>query len=208
MNQHRTFLHKTSKVPLAVLLGMVIVMPLRGKAVISQENPWTGTPEREEISQQMIEGEVIRVQGEFVGKDFSQMKDRRYLIETPYGGQWDLHLEEQTIVIGDIVLGDYVQAKVGRDGSPHMIQEIVRDDVQQSVPQREVRGKVDKKEGNILFLQMGDRTEIVQLNSQSALSGDIREGSMVAVQLGKAGYAMSVQEVRQIPGNLPHESER
>lgn len=140
MNEHRTFLHKTSKIPLAVLLSMVIVMPLRGKAVISEENPWTGSPDREEIEQQMIEGEVIRVQGEFVGKDFSQMKDRRYLVESPYGGQWDLHLEEHTLVIGDIVLGDYVQAKVGRNGFPHMIQEIGRDDVQQSVAQPEVRG--------------------------------------------------------------------
>lgn len=135
MNQHRTFLHSLSRISLAVLLGMVIVMPLRGKAVITQENQGTMAPEREEIHQQMIEGEVIRVQGEFVGKDLSQMKDRRYLIETPYGGQWDLHLKDQTLVIGDIVLGDYVQAKVGRDGSPHMIQEIVRDDVQQSVGQ-------------------------------------------------------------------------
>lgn len=137
MNQHRTFMHKISKISLAIFLAIVIVMPLQGKAVISQDNPGTGAPEHEEIGQQMIEGEVIRVQGEFVGKDFSQMKDRRYLIETPYGGQWDLQLEEQTLVVGEIVLGDYVQAKIDRDGSPHIIQEINRDEIQQSVAQRE-----------------------------------------------------------------------
>ena len=123
----RMVCHKKSKIPLAILISMITFMPLRGTAEVFQENSGGGTSEREEISQEMIEGEVIRVQGEFVGKDFSQMKDRRYLIESPYGSQWDIHLQEQTLVIGEIVLGDYVQAKIGLDGSPHMIQEIGRD---------------------------------------------------------------------------------
>ncbi len=44
----------------------------------------------------IIEGEVTRVQGEFVGKDFSQMKDQRYRVETPFGRAWDLHFGENT----------------------------------------------------------------------------------------------------------------
>lgn len=143
-----------------------------------------------------IEGEVMRVQGEFVGEKFSQMRDERYLIRTPIGKEWDLHLEKNTLVVGDIFLGDYVKATVGEDGLVRTVQKMDQDhrNSQDSAVRRRISGMVEKMQGNFIYVKQGDRTEILHVDDQSILEGDIREGNKVVAQLGEAGYAIRIQE--------------
>jgi hypothetical protein len=158
-----------------------------------------------EIRLKTIEGAVMRVQGEFVGEKFSQMKDERYLIRTPLGKEWDLHLEKNTLVLGDIFLGDKIKATVGEDGVLHTVQKIAQDNTnsQNSVVRRRIAGTVEKKTGNFVYVKQGDHTEILHLDGQSILEGDIREGSKIVAQLGDAGYAIRIQEFQSEPQSRP-----
>jgi hypothetical protein len=179
---------------LLVFAGLIVVMPYPGMTAISGESSRNSVIKEEEISR-IIEGEVTRVQGEFVGKDFSQMKDRRYLLKTPHGGEWDLRIEDDTQIIGDIFLGDYVQARVDKDGTPYSVQKISQKQGDSQKPVlREITGTVEKKKGNFLYVKQGDHTETLHLDHQSTLEGDIKEGSNIAAQLGEAGYAIKIQE--------------
>lgn len=143
-----------------------------------------------------IEGEVMRVQGEFVGENFSQMRDERYIIRTPLGNEWDLHLEKTTMVVGDIFLGDHVKATVGEDGLVRTVQKMDQDhkNSQDAVVRRRITGTVEKMQGNFIYVRLGDHTEILHLDDQSTLEGDIREGSKIVAQLGEAGYAIRIQK--------------
>ncbi|WNM60015.1 hypothetical protein [Candidatus Nitrospira allomarina] len=151
-----------------------------------------------EIGQTIIEGEVTRVQGEFVGKDFSQMKDQRYIVETPFGRAWDLHFGENTRKIGDIFLGDRVKASIGKDGSLQTVQKIEQNKAnpKHAMVLRSIKGMLEKRKGNFLYVKLGDRTEIVHLDPQSVLEGNIREGSKIVAQLGEAGYGIKIQELK------------
>jgi hypothetical protein len=111
---------------IAIIGGLALNHHLTGSVPVSAD------PSREDLIQAqdaigplVIEGEVMRVQGEFVGENFSHMKDRRYIVETPVEGKWALSIGENTRVIGNIVLGDYVHARVGRDGTLQSVQKIV-----------------------------------------------------------------------------------
>lgn len=198
MNRHIQSHSNMSKNAFSIVLTglLLFILPADGMAAISEKIPKKHLVEQEEAGQILIEGEVTRVQGEFVGKDFSQMKDRRYLVRTPYGGEWNLYLEDQTLIIGDIFVGDYVQAKVEKDGSAHTVQKINQSspDVSPKPVIRQITGIVEKKQGNFLYVKQGDHTEILHLDQQSTLEGDIREGSKIAAQLGEAGYAIKIQE--------------
>jgi hypothetical protein len=190
------------------LIGFLILLPTQGMTVIPEEGAikklLSGQKESDQI---IIEGEVTRVQGEFVGKNFSKMKDKRYFIRTSYGSEWNLLLQDQTLIIGDIFLGDYVQAKVGKDGSPEMVQKI--NQKQPHSPKsviRRITGTVEKRKGNFIYVKQGDHTEILHVDDQSSLEGDIREGTSVAAQLGEAGYAITIQENK--PGQTHQEVAR
>lgn len=156
---------------------------------------------QEEIRLKTIEGEVMRVQGEFVGENFSQMRDQRYIIRTPFGKEWDLHLEKNTLVVGDIFLGDQVKATVGEDGMLRSVQKMDqnKENSQHSGIRRRITGTVEKKNGNFLYVKQGDHTEILHLDDQSTIEGDIREGSNIVAQLGDAGYAIRIQELHSEP---------
>ncbi len=151
-----------------------------------------------EIEQTIIEGEVTRVQGEFVGKDFSQMKDQRYIVETPFGRAWDLHFGENTRKIGDIFLGDQVRASIGKDGSLQTVQKIEQNKAnpKHAMVLRNIKGMLEKRKGNFLYVKQGDHTEIVHLDPESVLEGNIREGSKIVAQLGEAGYGIKIQELK------------
>lgn len=143
-----------------------------------------------------VEGEITRVQGAFVGKDFSQMKDQRYTVETPSGETMDLQLKGNTQKSDNIFLGDYVQASVGKDGFVQTVQKVERNNTsaKNSTVHRQITGTVQRMDGHFLFIKNGERTEILHFDGQSTLEGNIREGSTVVAHLGDAGYAVKIQE--------------
>lgn len=66
--------------------------------------------------------------------------------------------------------------------------------------------EVDKKEGNVLFVKMGVRTEIIQLNSRSTLAGDISEGSKPqdrSAHFEEEPYLGTDELSRKIHGSCP-----
>jgi hypothetical protein len=132
-----------------------------------------------------------------VGKDFSQMKDRRYVVETPYGREWDLHLEEHTQIGGPIFVGDQVKASLANNGSLQTVQKIEQNNSnsKHSMVRRSIKGMLERRNGNFLYVKQGDHTEIVHLDPQSVLEGNIREGSNIFAQLGEAGYGIKIQEL-------------
>ena len=89
------------------------------------------------------------MQGEFTGKDFSQMKDQRYIVETPFGREWDLHFGENTLKIGDIFLGDQVRASIGKDGSLQTVQKIeqYKPNSHHAMVRRSIKGMLEKRKG-------------------------------------------------------------
>lgn len=151
-----------------------------------------------ERGQIIIEGKVTRVQGEFTGKDFSQMEDQRYIVETPFGREWDLHFGENTLKIGHIFLGDQVRASIGKEGSLQTVQKIeqVKPNSHHTMVRRSIKGMLEKRNGNFLYVKQGDHTEIVHLDTESVLEGNIREGSKIVAQLGEAGYGIKIQELK------------
>ena len=190
-------LHVLKGISLIGMVGVLALTPVKSMALVSEDLPREAMiPGQEEISQIIIEGEVTRVQGEFVGKNFSQMKDLRYIVETPFGREWDLYLGDNTQKIGDIFVGDQVKASMGKDGSVQAVQKIEPKNTnsKHTVVHRRIAGIVEKKKGNFLYVKQGDHTEILHLDDQSTLKGDIREGSNIVAQLGEAGYAIRVEE--------------
>jgi hypothetical protein len=201
--QNLFHVHKTKTIFLIITVSLFAWSAPRTMAGIGVDDPRIDMLRpQNEIKLKTIEGEVMRVQGEFVGEKFSQMKDERYLIRTPVGKEWDLHLEKTTLVVGDIFLGDKIKATVGEDGVLHTVQKISQDNTknsQNSVVRRRIAGTVEKKNGNFVYVKQGDHTEILHLDGQSILEGNIREGSNVVAQLGEAGYAIRIQEFQSEP---------
>ncbi|MDR4494147.1 MAG: hypothetical protein AB7P17_07595 [Nitrospirales bacterium] len=190
--------HNPQGIFLMVMFGIVSLTSLASMALGLENGPWKEpTPGHEETPPIIIEGEVTRVQGEFSGKDFFQMRDQRYVVETPMGSQWNLHLGEHTQKTGDIFLGDQVKASIGKDGLLQTVQKIEQKKTsppKNSVVRRQITGIVEKRNGNFLYVKQGDHTEILHLDDQSTFEGDIREGTNVVAQLGDAGYAIRVEE--------------
>ncbi|MGP0593112.1 hypothetical protein ACTRXD_11340 [Nitrospira sp. T9] len=182
---------------LMVVIGILGLNASMSMGLISEDRKDViqGHAERGQI---IIEGKVTRVQGEFIGKDFSQMKDQRYLVETPVGREWDLHFEEKTLKIGDIFLGDQVRASIGKDGSLHTVQKIEQSKAnpKHAMVRRSIKGMLEKRNGNFLYVKQGNHTEIVHLDTKSVLEGNIREGSKIVAQLGEAGYGIKIQELK------------
>ncbi len=189
----------TKGIFLIVMVAVFIWKPIQGLAMVSEDTPRKNVINgHEEIGAIIIEGEVTRVQGDFVGKDFSQMKDRRYVVQTPYGREWDLHLQEDTQIKGHIFVGDHVKASVGNDGSLQTVQKIGEQNPtsKHSMVLRSIKGMLERRNGNFLYVKQGDHTEIVHLDPQSVLEGDIREGSNIVAQLGEAGYGIKIKELK------------
>lgn len=182
---------------LMVVVGILGLNTSMSMGLISEERKdlIQGQGERGEI---IIEGKVTRVQGEFTGKDFSQMKDQRYIVETPFGREWDLHFKEKTLKIGNIFLGDQVRASIGKDGSLQTVQKIEQNksNSHHAMVRRSIKGMLEKRKGNFLYVKQGDHTEIVHLDTESVLEGNIREGSTIVAQLGEAGYGIKIQELK------------
>ena len=199
MHRHQLNRHKILKgISLIVIIGFLHVTSLPGIAMISEDGPRKDQIQRQEDKGLIIiEGEVTRVQGEFFGKDFSQMRDQRYVVETPMGNQWDLHLGEHTQKTGKIFLGDQVKASIGKDGLLQTVQKIEQKKTNppnNSVVRRQITGMVEKRNENFLYVKQGDHTEILHLDDKSTVQGNIREGTNVVAQLGDAGYAIRVEE--------------
>jgi hypothetical protein len=181
------------------MMTAIIWHPMEGIATLTEEEPKKyGVQGREVKGDIIIEGEVTRVQGDFIGKDFSQMKDRRYVVQTAYGMEWDLQVGENTRKIGDIFVGDQVKASVGQDGSVQIVQKVVQDEanVKHAMIRRSIKGMLEKRNGNFLYVKQGDHTEIVHLDPHSVLEGNIQEGTKIVAQLGDAGYGIKIQELK------------
>ena len=63
-----------------------------------------------------VEGRVVRIHGEFLGKDFSIMKDTTYFIHDKYGRNIRLDIDKKTQVLDPIDLGDQILARVSQHG--------------------------------------------------------------------------------------------
>jgi hypothetical protein len=200
-NDHPELVIKGSM--LIFVIGCLAVNTSHSTAAIAESNAKELRQGQEEIGQLTIEGEVTRVQGEFVGQDFSQMKDQRYQIQTPYGEEWNLHFGDQTQKIGHIFLGDQVQARVSKDGLVYQVQKINQNvangTTEQPLVRRRIVGTVERMDGKFVFLKQGNRTEILHLDDRSQIKGKIREGSKIAANLGDAGYAIGIEAIDKEP---------
>jgi len=207
--QNQFHVHKTKPIFLIIMASLVSWSTTTAMVGNNDNSPRIDMFQpQEELRLKTIEGEVMRVQGKFVGEKFSQMKDERYLIRTPFGGEWDLHLEQNTLVVGDIFLGDHVKAIVGEDGLLRTVQKLDQDpkNSQHSAVRRRITGTVEKRNGNFLYVKQGDHTEILHLDAQSVLEGDIREGSHIVAQLGDAGYAIRIEKFVNEPQTRSNEN--
>lgn len=193
----------TIGISLIVMVGVLALNPSTDMAMFSEDSQKKdGIQGQGDIGQIIVEGEVTRVQGEFVGKDFSQMKDLRYKVETPFGRVWDLHLGDKTQKIGDIFLGDQVKASIGMNGTIQTVQKIEQNNtnLNNSVVPRRISGRVERMDGNFLIVNQGESNEILHLDDRSTLEGNIHEGSTIIAQLGDAGYAIKIEEFQNEPG--------
>ncbi|MGD9852625.1 MAG: hypothetical protein AB7T38_15315 [Nitrospirales bacterium] len=185
-------------ISLMVTVGLLPFTSLKSMALAPENGSRNNQIQGEkEIGQIIIEGEITRIQGEFVGKNFFQMRDQRYVVETPLGSQWDLPLGRQTQKTGDIFLGDQVKARIGKDGSLQTVEKIEQNPDSAGnnfVIRRRITGMVEKMNGNFLHVKQGDSTQILHLDDRSTLVGKIREGTNIVAQLGEAGYAIRVEE--------------
>ncbi|WP_342346943.1 hypothetical protein [uncultured Nitrospira sp.] len=188
---------------LIVMVGFLALNPSTDMGMASEGSQKKERIQGEgDIGQIIIEGEVTRIQGEFVGKDFSEMKDLRYEVKAPLGRVWDLHLGDKTQKIGDIFLGDHVKASVGKDGSLQTVQKIepINTNLNNSVVPRRITGKVEQMERKFLVVKQGEQTEILHLDDWGTLEGDIHEGGSIVAQFGEAGYAINIEELQDEPG--------
>ncbi|HNP60303.1 MAG TPA: hypothetical protein PKM72_05650 [Nitrospirales bacterium] len=200
--QNFNHFHIAIGVSVIVMVGVLGLNPSTDMAMFSDAPRKDVIQGQGDIGQITIEGEVTRIQGEFVGKDFSQMKDRRYKVETPLGKVWDLHLGEKTQKIGEIFLGDRVKAIIERNGTIQTVQKIEQNNAysNNSVLPRQISGRVERVDGNFLVVNQGENNEILHLDERSTLEGNIYEGSTIIAQLGNAGYAIKIQEFQDEPG--------
>ncbi|MDT3779034.1 hypothetical protein PJI16_15820 [Nitrospira sp. MA-1] len=152
--QNSNHFHIAIGVSVIVMVGVLGLDPSTDMAMFSDAPRKDVIQGQGDIGQITIEGEVTRVQGEFVGKDFSQMKDRRYKVETPLGKVWDLHLGEKTQKIGEIFLGDRVKAIIERNGMIQTVQKIEQNNAysNNSVLPRQISGRVERMDGNFLIV--------------------------------------------------------
>lgn len=192
---------------LIVMVGVLGLNPSKDMAMFFEDNQRKDVIQGQgDIGQIIIEGEVTRVEGEFVGKDFSQMKDRRYEVETPLGRVWNLYLGEKTQKFGKIFLGDHVKAIIEMNGTIQSVQKIEQNNrySNNSVLPRQISGRVERMDGNFLVVNQGENNEILHLDDRSTLEGNIHEGSTIIAQLGNAGYAIKIQEFQDEPGTTSH----
>lgn len=193
----------TIGITLIVMVGVLALIPSTDLAMFSEDSKKIdGNQGEGDIGQIIIEGEVTRVQGEFVGKDFSQMKDQLYKVESPLGRVWDLHLGDKTQKIGDIFLGDHVKASIGKNGTTQSVQKIEQKNknLNTSVVPGRISGRVERIDGNFLVVSQGESNEILHLDDRSTLEGTIHEGSSIIAQLGEAGYAIKIEEFQNEAG--------
>lgn len=179
------------------MVGVLVLNPSRDMAMFSEDSQKKAVIQGQgNIGQIIIEGEVTRVQGEFVGKDFSQKKDQRYKVETPFGKVWDIQLGEKTQKIGDIILGDYVKASIGMDGTIQTVQKIERKNTNSnnSVLPRRISGKVGQMDGSFLIENQGESNKEFHLDDQSTCERNIHEASTIIAQLGDAEYENMSEE--------------
>jgi hypothetical protein len=200
---HSQMIYMTIVFSLSLVMGVLAFYPSKNMAMAFEDSSKDLPPVLKE-GQIVIEGEVTRVQGEFVGENFSQMNDQRYVVETPLGGKWDLRLGKNTQIIGDIFLGDQVTAKIGRNGTLQMVQKIEQiGSPQDSMGHHRITGIVERNEEEFLFVKKSDPPEHMQLDKEN-FEGDSREGSHKLAQGGDAGYAIPIQDFESEPeGNSP-----
>lgn len=201
--QNFNHFHIAIGISIIVMVGVLTLNPLKDMAMFSEDSQKKDVIQGQgDKGQLIIEGEVTRVQGVFVGKDFSQMKDQRYQVETPFGRVWDLPLGDKTQKIGDIFIGDHVKARIGMNGTIQVVQKIEQRNTNSNISAlpRQISGKVERMDGNFLVVNQGENNEILHLDDRSTLEGDIHEGSTIIAQLGNAGYAIKIEEFQVEPG--------
>ncbi len=201
--QNFNHFHLAIGISLILMVGVLALDPSKDLAMFSEDSQRKDVIQgQDDIGQIIIEGEVIRVQGEFVGKDFSQMEDRQYKLKTPLGKVWDLHLGENTQKIGNIFLGDHVKASIERNGRIQTVQKIEQKNTNSNNPDlpHQISGRVERMDGNFLIVNRGENEEILHLDARSTLEGNIHEGSTIIAQLGNAGYAIKIEEFQDEPG--------
>lgn len=195
----------TKGISLIVIVEVLALSSLTGMAGVSGNSQRKDVIQgHEELGQIIIEGEVTRVQGEFVGKEFSHMKDKRYIVETPFGRKWDLYLGKNTQIIGDIFLGDQVKVKIDRDGVLQMVQKIEQKYgiPQQSMVRHGIAGIVERKDTDFLFVTQGDHSETLPFDKQN-VEGAMRERSNSAEE-GDLGYAIQIPVFQNEPEEASH----
>ncbi|WP_454061902.1 hypothetical protein [Candidatus Nitrospira salsa] len=192
--------HNSTKIGLSVIVmfGVLALAPPKGMTIFPKGHSHTKfISEKVEHGPIIIEGKTTRVQGEFVGKDFSQMRDQSYTVESAFGRTWDVYLEKKSPNIEEIDLGDHVKAKVNNEGTVQVLQKVsVKKTDSSHAVVRRVQGKVQKRDGNFLFVEDGENTLILHLDHNTTSKGNIRKGSRVVAQLGEAGYVINIQESR------------
>lgn len=192
--------HNYTKIGLSVIVmfGVLALAPPKGMTIFPKgHSQYKFISEKVEQGPIIIEGKTTRVQGEFVGEDFSQMRDQSYTVQSAFGRTWDVHLEKISPDIEKVDLGDHVKAKVNDQGTLQVLQKVkVKKTDSLHAVVRRVQGKVQKIDGNFLFVEEGKNTLILHLDHNTTSKGNIRKGSRVVAQLGEAGYVINIQESR------------
>lgn len=101
------------KIGVIALLSMLIAGPLAGHALATENLPEAletdpGIGQEEGVSK-LVEGELVAIDGEF------------YVLKGPNGEEVRLHVSKQTEIIGDIHIGDLVEAEVLPNGHALLI---------------------------------------------------------------------------------------
>ena len=73
---------------------------------------------------EIVQGKVIRIQGEFLGSDFSTMRDTVYFVHDKYGKNVQLVLGAGSRVLSPIDLGDEIIAEVSQNGLVMSVQKV------------------------------------------------------------------------------------
>ena len=71
---------------------------------------------------QIVRGMVIRIEGEFLGSDFSTTRDTVYFVRDKYGRNIRLDIGERTQILDPIDLGDQIIARVSQNGVVLLVQ--------------------------------------------------------------------------------------
>lgn len=75
-------------------------------------------------SPQLVQGMVIRIQGEFLGPDFSITRDTAYFVHDQYGRNIRLDIGKRTQVLDPIDLGDQIIARISQNGVVLSVQKV------------------------------------------------------------------------------------